>query len=369
MGNVLRKGDSSVVDEKRGSGDASPAAAPPPVIGISVTPASPKNQNNAVDALPDRYFKRNRRVSVSAESVNPNDYVKVVHQKAEDTKVRLRLILKDCNKVLFSELSDDKLEEIVDAMFRVDVKEGETIIKQGDAGDNFYVIDEGEFDIFVARDSSPPVKVGTVGPGRSFGELALMYMCPRAATVTATKDSVCWALNRYSFQHLMVAGEAKRFNEYEAFLESVAVFASLNKYERIQLSDALVPNAYEEGEEIITQGDEDGHELYIMEEGTAAAFLSRDGTEVKVKEYSRGDYFGELALIADKPRAATVRATSDCSCLSINREDFVRLLGPIQDILQRNADLYVKYEDAIKAQNLKEASQPLAAEDEADDSP
>ena len=53
----------------------------------------------------------------------------------------------------------------------------------GDEGDYFYVIDSGKFDIFVAKGGAEPIKVGTVSRGQSFGELALMYNAPRAATV------------------------------------------------------------------------------------------------------------------------------------------------------------------------------------------
>jgi len=62
----------------------------------------------------------------------------------------------------------------MDAMFERKVDIGEVVIQQGDEGDNFYVVDEGVFDIFVNG-----VKVVEVGPGGSFGELALMYNTKR----------------------------------------------------------------------------------------------------------------------------------------------------------------------------------------------
>jgi len=67
-------------------------------------------------------------------------------------------------------------------MFETTVLEDKALINQGDAGDNFYVVDEGTFHIFVNGK-----KVLDVGPGGSFGELALMYNTPRAATVICGK--------------------------------------------------------------------------------------------------------------------------------------------------------------------------------------
>lgn len=78
--------------------------------------------------------------------------------------------------------------DIFDAMFAVEKTPGEMIIQQGDDGDNFYVIDSGEVDVFVNGDLMTTIKAGG-----SFGELALIYGTPRAATV-----KVCELLARTS---------------------------------------------------------------------------------------------------------------------------------------------------------------------------
>jgi len=62
-----------------------------------------------------------------------------------------------------------------------------------------------------------------------------------------------------------------------------------------------------------------------------------------VKSYSKGDYFGELALIKNEPRAASVIAKTDCKLLTLDRMSFKRLLGPVENILKRDSDKYEKY--------------------------
>jgi cAMP-dependent protein kinase regulator len=62
-----------------------------------------------------------------------------------------------------------------------------------------------------------------------------------------------------------------------------------------------------------------------------------------VLDYHKGGYFGELALIKNEPRAASVVAKTKCKLLTIDRMAFKRLLGPIENLLKRNSDAYVKF--------------------------
>ena len=87
---------------------------------------------------------------------------------------------------------DDEMSNVRDHFFPCETNKGEVIMKQGDEGDNFYIIDQGSVDIFVND-----AKVVTIGEGGSFGELALIYGTPRAATVTAATDIKLWGIDRW----------------------------------------------------------------------------------------------------------------------------------------------------------------------------
>uniref|UniRef100_A0A1A7XS78 cAMP-dependent protein kinase type II-alpha regulatory subunit n=1 Tax=Iconisemion striatum TaxID=60296 RepID=A0A1A7XS78_9TELE len=302
-------------------------------------------------------FTRNkpRRVAVCAEAYDPDDDAddnaepQVVHPKTDEQRQRLQEACKDI--LLFKTLEKEQFSEVLDAMFEVLVKPQEHIIDQGDDGDNFYVIDRGVYDIFVEKDGAG-VCVGKYNNKGSFGELALMYNTPRAATIVATEEGALWGLDRATFHRLIVKNNAKKRRMYEAFIECVPLLKCLELSERMKIVDVLGVRVYSDGERIIAQG-EKADCFYIVESGEVKIMIKtktkagqHDNTEVEVARCSRGQYFGELALVTNKPRAASVYAVGNTKCLVIDIKAFERLLGPCMDIMNRNIS---QYEDQLVA--------------------
>lgn len=69
--------------------------------------------------------------------------------------------------------------------------------------------------------------------GESFGELALLYNAPRAATIIAKSDSICFALDRQTFNHIVKDSAAKKRNKYDKFLQQVDILKEMDTYERL----------------------------------------------------------------------------------------------------------------------------------------
>lgn len=95
-------------------------------------------------------------------------------------------------------------------------------IFQGDEGDNFYVIDQGEVEIFVNGELAT-----TIGEGGSFGELALIYGTPRAATVRAKTDVKLWGIDRDSYRRILMGSTIRKRKMYEEFLSRVSILGEL----------------------------------------------------------------------------------------------------------------------------------------------
>ena len=88
-------------------------------------------------------------------------------------------------------------------------------------------------------------------PGEAFGELALLYNAPRAATIQADNDSLLWCLDRETFNHIVKDSSRKRREKYENFLAQVKILESMDSYERSILSDAFIEEKFKAGEFVI----------------------------------------------------------------------------------------------------------------------
>mmetsp|Transcript_22316 Transcript_22316/g.59474 ORF Transcript_22316/g.59474 Transcript_22316/m.59474 type:complete len:395 (-) Transcript_22316:119-1303(-) len=268
------------------------------------------------------------RQSVSAEAYGQwnvkKAFVPPVVLKSDDQKDRLKAVL--TRSFMFSALEPNDLNIVVGAMKEVPVSVDESVFDQGDAGDFLFVIESGKFDC--VKDE---VVVKTCESGDVFGELALLYNCPRAATVRSKEKGVCWKLDRETFNAIVKEAAQKKRERYDSFLAKVPLLQSMDAYERSQLADALRSESFNEGQVIVSEG-EVGQKFYIIEEGDAVAAKSG----VQVMSYGIGDYFGELALIRNQPRAATVTCKTVAKILSIDKASFNRLLK-VSDLLERSA--------------------------------
>ena len=296
--------------------------------------------------------KKGQRTSVSAEVFGlfnkKEDFVAKIIPKNHEQKNAIRK--KVLQSFMFNSLEDKDLETVIDAFFEVKLSPGEFAIKQGEEGDAIYLVEKGELECNkVFKEGDPPTFLKNYEPGESFGELALLYNCPRAANIIAKTDCILWGLDRQTFNYIVKDSAIKKREKYENTLKNVSIFSTLDNYELSQICDAIRVETFEKGKTVIRQN-EKGDKFYILDEGEcyASIIFSHNEEPIKVKEYQKGDYFGERALIKNEPRAATIVTKSNCKFLVLDRFAFKRLLGNINTILQRNIVLYEQYNEKIK---------------------
>ena len=319
----------------------------------SVSKSHSDSQSDEEDEVADDEIKKRqakksqfKRTGVSAEAYGEfnkkEDFIPRVIEKTEEQKEKIKKRI--ISSFLFSNLDEKELEIVINAMDEKEYKPNENVITQGESGDCLYVVEEGNLDCtkhFTQDGEEKYLK--TYVPGESFGELALLYNAPRAATIKAKTNCILWVLDRETFNNIVKDAAQKKREKYENFLKKVDILSTIDSYELTQICDALKSEVYNKGDFIIREG-EDGNVFYILEEGEAIASKDFDGEVKEIKRYGPGEYFGERALIKGEPRFCNIEVVSDtCKIISLDRNSFKRLLGPIEPLLHRNIEKYKKF--------------------------
>jgi cAMP-dependent protein kinase regulator len=285
------------------------------------------------------------RTSVSAEAYGKYNkkaaFKGRMIEKSQETKLKIQNRLKD--SFMFSALEENEAVVVIDAMEEKRFKGGDSIIVENENGDELFVVETGKLKCTKVIDGESKF-LKHYEPGEAFGELALLYNAPRAATIVADEDCLLWSLDRATFNHIVKDAAARKREKYEDFLKSVSLLSSMDHYERSKLADAIKEAVFKKGDTIITQGEE-GKQFYVIVEGeaTATKILNPGQAPTEVMQYKAGDYFGELALLKNEPRAANVVCKTECKCVTLERSSFKRLLGPLDEILRRNMGAYANY--------------------------
>ena len=307
-----------------------------------------ENQVNIMKSNPKSQHKKNTRNSVSAEVYGIFNKKKFfVPKKIPKTDEQINRIKgKIISSFIFSSLDKKEIEIVIDAMEEKKFKIDEKVITQGEVGDCLYIVETGSLSCYKILESGENKFLCNYGPGDAFGELALLYNCPRAASIIcSSEESILWALDRETFNQIVKTAAQNKREKYENFLKQVDILSTIDSYELGKICDSLKVGIFKKDDYIIKEG-EFGDVFYIIEEGKCKATktLEPGKPEEIINELKEGDYFGERALLRGEPRYANIVVVSDTAkVISLDRLSFNRLLGPIMDILKRNMDKYTAY--------------------------
>ena len=281
-----------------------------------------------------------RRHGVSSKMTSSTSVEIKVYPKDEATFAALEASTRQVGMLDF--LDDDQRHALVDSMFECKFHDGDVIIREGDDGDNFYIMLSGRCSVRRSIDGSEE-EAGFLDPGAYFGEIALITGGKRTASVIAIGDTVCWAIDQVTYRTLLKEQHSQKRARYQALLREVEFLDVLQDYEILLVADALKPVYPKEGEVIVRQGDS-GDEFFIILEGECTVHRKDDGDgeEREVRTLKSGEYFGEVALLENTPRIATVIAGRKCRLVKLERSSFCRLLGPCSEMFKAHMESYEK---------------------------
>ncbi len=309
-----------------------------------------------------------------------NEKPRILRRISKNEKTNKLLMTAMKSNALFSSYSISEHEKIVEVFESIVVSPGEIVIRQGDPGEYFYVVESGKMDLFLEGSDGQRLSTGrSIVSGGSFGELALLYNIPRTASVIATEEGTLWRVDRYTYRQVISQSEQLSVAENVAFIKDVCIMGHrlgdmVLERDLFHLVSAAEQEQFQPGEVIIRQ-DQAGDCFYIIKKGdvsvcrakkrgtavvvaaddnalsdedqktatdrdegnndassNVSGVLDNNGLGVCVVVLHQGDYFGEKALLEEDVRQASCVAVGPVECLSLSRDMFIRMVGNWNDL-------------------------------------
>ena len=261
-------------------------------------------------------------------------------------------------------MTEHQMAKVADAVQVLKFPAKARVITKGTIGEEFFMIQSGSVvvthigetpaseldldDTLHGGSSSPRARRSsfkdvTLEAGDYFGERALLTGELRSANVFAKTDLTVLRIQRADFEHVL--GPLKELLEHNVNVRTIGALHLLEKLterEREQTARMLRVERHERGADIIKEG-QDGSAFYILKSGSAKVVVDRLGKRAVVSVLHAGVHFGEMALLGNAKRTATITAIEDCECFVLDKRTFAKSFGNLHDIMAREArETYIK---------------------------
>ena len=234
---------------------------------------------------------------------------------------------------LLADLPSAAIADLAQAVHVIETGPDKVIIRQGETQHSLYLVDKGQVRVSIRDKKSGELNLATLKSGDFFGETAFMTNGPRTATVRALTDCRLFELpQRETYRvrrYPKLWGQLEKTSQKRlsvTMLCRVSLFQALTPEERNKVAHLLTLDRYPAGS-IICQEGEEGNSFFIIWRGQVKVTTTQEEQQRVVAYLHDDDFFGESALLAERPRQATITALTEVEVLRLNRDDFVQLVS------------------------------------------
>ena len=336
----------------------------------SIDRSSPKKLDSSLHG--ERVFGAASRIGRVVDVRRFSDDVAAYEAQIIPKEDRVRDVLWHAitSVALFRGLDEAHKRILTDPFDVVHCEAGDVVVREGDAGDRYYVVEKGEVRVFHHKNEREPalkqlcdldlgetsaeygVYTKSIAAGAGFGELALLHASPRNATVVCCGPCVLWALDRLDCKAALRRVHDGVIQKRVAFLReatlgggdsTISLGSALKATDLARLAAEMATETFAKGEVIVRQGDT-ASQFFVVESGRVDVHVDasfdpsqrapRITDKNRTKSINEGGHFGELALLSSELRTASVRASTHTKVLTLSRHDFERHLGHLEDVIE-----------------------------------
>jgi len=234
--------------------------------------------------------------------------------------------------ILFRHLEKEQLQQLASLVKFESHPAGQVIVRQEEKGDKFYLIWKGKVEIIEEDAQGRENQVAYLEKEDYFGEGALIEDGRRKATVKALTDLELFTFSREQFASFLAnqLGTAKKLRDSWQSIKFISQIPLFKEFTLTQIKALLSKFKSEKHptHTTVIQAGEVGEKFYLIEKGNLEVLIEgKEGKSKKVAELGPGEYFGEIALLADTLRTATVKTLTETALLTLNKQDFLNLVG------------------------------------------
>lgn len=227
-------------------------------------------------------------------------------------------------------LEDDQIDTVLETMEHFEFAANHPVVTQGQVGNTFFVVEKGSLSVSVNGKV-----LNKLGEGSSFGGLALLYQCPRTASVTTSSTTRCWGASGATFKKVLQDNAQRQYVENRRFLDSIMIFNGLPEKLKDTIAAGVFPEVFDGGARVATQG-EAAAAIYFVKSGDLRVCTGGRVTEIgeliggQSRDMAVGECFGDDELLRGEEYSATVVADSRSELLCISAKYLREVLALLQ---------------------------------------